>query len=335
MKEIVREFIRQRSIQLYDQGERVEDISRFFSVSPQSIYKWINLSRSGRPLRQKPTGGRPRRIQDKQLGKLEKLLEQGAKAHGWNNDLWTTNRVKKLIRRELGIDYSYKHTWYLIRHYLGWTSQKPITRYGERDEEEIQKWPISTFKEIVSEADSRRAYIAFADEAGFMLMPTLRKTYAPCGKPPIVRTADPHGRISTLCALTLSPVNRRANIFFEMLQDNMNYTGKRVANFLEKLRKRLASPCILIWDCIPIHTGKPINAFAEQNDEITFRAFPKYAPELNPVDKVWAHLKYGKLANYAPENLEDLRMTLTKELMGLKKNTRLLRSFVAATGLSL
>jgi transposase len=335
LKEIVREFIRQRSIQLFDQGERIADISRFLGVSPQSICKWINLSRSGSPLRQKPTGGRPRRIQDEELGKLEKLLEQGAKAHGWNNDLWTTNRVKELIRRELGIDYSYNHTWYLIRNYLGWTSQKPITRYGERNEEEIQKWQTSTFKKIVSEANRRRAYIAFADEAGFMLMPTLRRTYSPCGKPPIIKTADPHGRISTLCTLTLSPVNRRANIFFEMLPDNMNYTGQRIANFLLKLREKLASHCILIWDCIPIHTGKPVMTFAEQTDEITIRAFPRYAPELNPADKVWAYLKYGRLANYAPGDLGELRTTLTNELVAVKKNTRLLRSFVTATGLSL
>lgn len=165
-------------------------------------------------------------------------------------------------------------------------------------------------------------------------MPTLRRSYSPCGKPPIIKTADPHGRISTLCARTLSPVYRRANIFFEMLPDNMNYTGQRVANFLVKFRERLASPCILIWDCIPIHKGKQIKAFAEQNDEISLRTFPKYAPELNPVDKVWAYLKYNRLANYAPNELDELRRTLTKELIALKKNTRLLQSFVAATGLS-
>jgi transposase len=335
MKEVVREYIRQRSVELYNQGERVSDISRFFGVSSRSIYKWINLSRSGSSLLIKKRRGRPRRIQDYQLKLLVKLLKQGATAHGWDNDLWTTSRVKKLILRELGIDYSCKQTWRVIRNYLGWTYQKPITRYGERNEEEIQEWPIGKFKEIVSEADSRRAYIAFSDEAGFMLMPTVRRTYSPRGKPPIVRTADPHGKISALCALTLSPVYRRANIYFELLPDNLNYTGHRVANFLVNLRDRLASPCILIWDCIPIHKGKPINAFAEKNNDISIRSFPRYAPELNPVDKVWAYLKYGRLANYAPNDLTELRSTLTKELIALKKNTMLLRSFVAATGLSL
>ena len=101
MNEIVRKFIRQRSVQLFDQGERVADISRFFGVSSDSIYNWINLSRSGSTLRRKRGSGRPRRIQDNQIEKLKKLLKQGAKAHGWNNDLWTTNRVKELIRREL------------------------------------------------------------------------------------------------------------------------------------------------------------------------------------------------------------------------------------------
>jgi transposase len=41
--------------------------------------------------------------------------------------------------------------------------------------------------------------------------------------------------------------------------------------------------------------------------------FPLYAPELNPVDRVWGYVKYNRTPNFAPPDLGILRDTLTVE----------------------
>ena len=91
----------------------------------------------------------------------------------------------------------------------------------------------------------------------------------------------------------------------------------------------------VIWDEIPIHWGVAVKEFLRANSSIEAVAFPPYAPELNPVDMVWAYVKYGRLANYCPHDLSELRTTLTTEFTRLKRKPKLLRSFLAHTGLSL
>ena len=60
---------------------------------------------------------------------------------------------------------------------------------------------------------------------------------------------------------------------------------------------------------------------------------PKYAPELNPAYKVWSYPKYSRMANYTPQSTIQLRKKMTDEIHRINKNTRLIHSFVRATGL--
>ncbi|TWU14748.1 hypothetical protein CA54_36170 [Symmachiella macrocystis] len=297
--------------------------------------RWWRLSKAGLSIDPAPSSGRPRRLNHEDLKNLAQLLEEGASAHGWPNDLWTTPRVRDLIRRELGVEFSRSHVWVILKQYLGWTSQQPTTRFRERDEAKIKRWPYTQFKRILCEAAKFNAYIAFIDEAGFMQMPVLRRTFSPCGQRPVVKISDPHGRISTACALTVSPRNQRANIYFKMLANNTNYTGTSIARFVRLLSVKINAPLIVVWDCILIHLAKPVRQVVRDCGSISLRMLPKYAPEINPADKVWAHVKYGCLANYAPSTLDDLRITVKSELVALKSRTDLLHSFIRRAGLDI
>jgi len=75
--------------------------------------------------------------------------------------------------------------------------------------------------------------------------------------------------------------------------------------------------------------------YLAEHPSIEANAFPPYAPELNPVDLVWAYVKWSRLANYCPYDLTELRATLDKEFIRLKRRPDLLESFLAHTGLSL
>jgi transposase len=188
---------------------------------------------------------------------------------------------------------------------------------------------------IPSRAWRRHAHIVFIDEAGFMLAPTLRRTWAPRGCTPIVRIADPHGRISVIGAISISPHHRRFCFYFRLLADNANFRGPSLVAFLDDLRETIRGPITLLWDEIPIHRAKVVRRFLHQHRTIVVEEFPPFAPELNPVDYVWSYVKYSRLANYNPPNLDVIRHKITAEFRRLQKRPDLLRSFFKHTGLSL
>lgn len=188
---------------------------------------------------------------------------------------------------------------------------------------------------ILIRARRRHAHIVFVDEAGFMVAPTLRRTWAPRGCTPIVRIADPHARISVIGAISISPHYRRFWFYFHLLEDNANFRGPSLVAFLDDLRRTIPGPITLLWDEIPIHRARAVRLFLHQHRKIVIEEFPPFAPELNPVDYVWSYVKYARLPNYAAPNLNVIRHKITAEFRRLQKRPDLLRSFFKHTGLSL
>src|SRR6476469_4328255 len=95
---------RRRAVALVDPGDSPSTVARILGVDRSSIYRWRQRARTpGDALQAKPHPGRPPLLSDAQLATLETLLRQGAKAHGWPTDLWTAERVTRLIRRRFRI----------------------------------------------------------------------------------------------------------------------------------------------------------------------------------------------------------------------------------------
>ncbi|MDB6066552.1 MAG: transposase [Pedosphaera sp.] len=70
---------------------------------------------------------------------------------------------------------------------LGWTPQIPLTRAIQRDEAAIQRWQTRTWPQLLRQALHERRTLVFIDEAGFYLLPSVVRTYAPRGVTPILR----------------------------------------------------------------------------------------------------------------------------------------------------
>jgi hypothetical protein len=69
--------------------------------------------------------------------------------------------------------------------------------------------------------------------------------------------------------------------------------------------------------------------------DVVAEPFPPHAPKLNPADGIWGYIKYGRLPNYTPPDLDVLRATVTGELDRLRQEERLLRSFIRHSKLPL
>src|SRR5690242_18943083 len=88
-----------RAVVAVEQGESPELVARAFGVNRASMYRWLAMARQPDGLAAKPHLGPPPRLSAPQIDHLEALLLQGAKFHGWNNDLWTCARIVVLIER--------------------------------------------------------------------------------------------------------------------------------------------------------------------------------------------------------------------------------------------
>lgn len=130
-------------------GVTPSSVAKKYKVSVGTIYTWCVRHRRDKKngLKSRPTPGAPRRLDPKQLSKLEEVLLLGAKANGFPNDLWTCPRIKDLIRERFKVDYHVDHIVRLLGR-MGWSAQRPTTRALERDDKRIRQWVKKEFPRI-------------------------------------------------------------------------------------------------------------------------------------------------------------------------------------------
>jgi transposase len=324
---------RKRAAELLDAGEPPTLVARILGVRRGSLYRWQQARAEPGGLDAKPHPGPQPRMSEDQLRHLEGLLLDGAEAHGWPNQLWTAARVARLVEQEFKLRYHPEHVRKILKQRLGWTSQRPEQHHRDRDDKAIRRWVQETFPGILRAAAARDAHISFVDEAGFMLGPTVRRTLAPRGKTPVYRVSNPHDRISVIGAITIPPARDDITLDYGLLANNLNYQGPTIVQFVRILRSRVGGPLTLVWDRIRIHDCVEVEAYLAEQGDVVAEQFPPHAPELNPADGIWRYIKYGRLANWSPPDLDVLRQKLTCELNRLRRCGRLLRSFVRFTKL--
>jgi transposase len=325
---------RRRAVEAYYEGQAPSIIARVLGVDRGTVHRWVRLARM-------PSGlapvrvVRPPRLSDSQLAQLEALLLQGATQHGWINDLWTAARVTVLIQRHFGVRFHVEHVRKILKRRLNWSSQRPQRQHPDGTTEALTLWIEEEFPRILADAARRNAHLAFLDETGFMLNPLVRRTFAPRGKTPVNRVADPHARISVIGAITVDPRRERVGMLYNMLGDNANFRGPGIAHFLGMLRAAIGGPVTVLWDRITIHSCEEVKQCLKGAPGVVVEPFPPAAPKLNPADGIWGYVKYGRLPNYAPPDLDVLRATITDELDRLQQDEELLRSFIRHTTLPL
>ena len=169
------------------------------------------------------------------------------------------------------------------------------------------------------------AHIVFADESGFLLIPTVRKTWAPRGHTPVVRHRYRHDRISVISGVSVAPRRRRVGLYFQAHENNIRHD--EVCAFLRYLLRHLRGHVILIWDNASIHKGDRIREICHRFPRLHLEFLPPYAPQLNPDEAVWAYAK-GKLANGRSDDLPTLRRHVRQALCEVQGSQRRLRACI-------
>jgi putative transposase len=160
-----------------------------------------------------------------------------------------------------------------------------------------------------------------------MMMPVLRRTWALRGCTPTVAVrARSHEKVSGIGALIVSPQRRQFTLALT-LYARINIRGPQVLRFLRHLARHVRGPVILVWDRGNTHKHRLVRAWLTEHPGWEAVWFPPYAPDLNPVELLWGYLKYGRLANCAPDTVTDIHRHVSRERRRLRRQPQLLRSF--------
>ncbi|MDR3576387.1 MAG: IS630 family transposase [Anaerolineaceae bacterium] len=169
--------------------------------------------------------------------------------------------------------------------------------------------------------------MVFVDEAGLMLSPLVKRSWAPKGQTPILKTKTrSHRKISAIGGLTTSAGGRKQGLVFR-LHPGKNVGASECVAFLEQLELNFPRRHIfVIWDGLRAHWSKKVSRWAAKHSKFQLFKLPPYAPELNPIEYVWANIKYHQLANLAPESEEELFVHAKGALCSARRNKNLMRS---------
>ncbi len=167
----------------------------------------------------------------------------------------------------------------------------------------------SRLASYLKKASRLKAFLVFLDETGFLMMPLVRRTWAPCGQTPFLyQRTQTHKKVSVIAVLCVCPQRDRIRLYFRLHPD-ANINATYILDFLKDLSRQLKSPGIVLWDRFLAHKAKKIQSYIKDSKVLYSEFLPPYAPELNPVENVWGYMKRNPMANDASYDL----LTLTKK----------------------
>ena len=133
--------LRRRAVDAVTDGMTQTAVAAAYGVDRKTVARWVGKFREegSDALLRKDGSGRPRCLEDLTEEKLLTTILPGAIAYGFETDLWTVGRVRRVIMDEFRIPVSKSTIRRRLRE-AGLTYQKPEREYYEIDEVARRKW---------------------------------------------------------------------------------------------------------------------------------------------------------------------------------------------------
>lgn len=314
-----------------DEGWRRREVAEAMGVTERSVNRWLTISRDRglQGLLSARIPGRPPDLSPAQRRMIPEFLWHGPEAYGFRGSVWTCGRIAKVIEEEFGVAHDKGHVSRLLGQ-LGWSPQMPIRRASQRDEVAIDRWRTEAWPRLLAEAGRERRTLVFVDEAGFYLLPSVVKTYAPRARTPVLRAKLTRDHLSVMAGMT--PAGR---VYTLARQESLD--GSHSVEFLAHLMRVAAERLLVIWDGSPIHRRTLVQEFVSgTNGKVRLEMLPGYAPDLNPWDEGgWNHLKNVEMRNLVCKDLEELHEQFHLAVHRLRQKAWLVHSFFNQAGLRL
>ena len=127
-------------------------------------------------------------------------------------------------------------------------------------------------------------------------------------------------KFSVVAGLTI------ANFYFQLFDGAIK--SAQVIEFLRHLLRHRPGRLLIVWDGAGIHRSRAVRDFiGALNQRIHVEYLPAYAPELNPAEYIWGHLKQHELANFCARHGWELSLRATRALRRMRRRPSLMVAF--------
>lgn len=307
-------------------GEKPSAVMKSLGFCRTTVYRWLRSYRRGGEAAlggHKSPGPTPKLTGTQQRQVRGWIVGKDPRQWGFDFGLWTRKVVQQMILDKFGGSLTLPSVGRLLTS-LGITPQKPLRRAYERDEAAVTKWKEETYPQLRLRARKNKAEIFFLDEAGIRSDSPLGRTYGLKGRTPVVKTSGKRQSINAISA-----VNARGAFWFNVYHGKLN--GTLFIEFLQDFMRRRRKTVYLVVDSLPAHKTKGVEAYVQSTQrKLELHFLPTYAPDTNPDEFVWSHLKQNgtsKIPLRANESLED---RVVADLLEMQNNPTLVRSFFRA-----
>jgi transposase len=308
------------------EGERPSSVIESYGLCRTTIYKWLRTARRGgeAALKARKHPGRTPTLTLRQKLQVRGWINgKDPRQYGFDFGLWTRQIVAALIEQKFGVRIGVTAVGRLLAE-LDITPQKPLRRAYERDPAAIKRWTTEVFPGLRARAKRVGAKIFFLDEAGVRSDQVLGRTWGLRGKTPEVATS---GRRQSVSAI--SAVNTRGAFWYEIYTERLN--ASRFLELLKHFMRGRKGPVLLVLDGHPAHIAKAVAQYVQSlKGRLELHFLPGYAPELNPDEFVWNHLKGQGVSKKPLRRDESLRSRVQTDLAAIKSRPALVRSFFHA-----
>ena len=309
-----------------EDGEAPSVVMESLGFSRTAIYPWLRkFEQEGwDALVERIAAGPEPKLTEKQRQQVKRwILGKDPRQYGFDFGLWSRRIVQALIKERMRVGLGLTAVGRLLAS-LDITPQKPLRRAYERDPQAVEFWLQKTYPALKRRAKRLGAKIFFLDEAGFQSDPPLGRTYGLKGKTPEVVTSGQRQSLNVISA-----VNARGEFWAATYAGKLN--AEAFVAFLQNFMKGRSGKTFLVIDGHPAHTAKLVDRYLETLEaHLELHRLPSYAPDLNPDEFVWAHMKKNGVSKKPLKQNESLLKRVQKDLVSIKDNRALVRSFFCA-----
>lgn len=301
-------------------GVPMTEVAESYNVDRITVFRWVQRvrERGEGGLYRQPGSGRPRKLQELSEEELRRIVLRPASYFGFETDLWTVRRLRRVIRDEFQIVLSKNTVWRRLRD-AGLTYQKPEREYFEMDEALRERWLRIEVPKIRKTIRQFRAILYFEDESNVSLTAFLGKTWAPCGETPRVRVTGARGGVAAMSA-----ISRGGQLVFRL--HTKRIASAEVIAFLgQMLKHHPHRHLVVVMDQAPPHVSKATREYIEAQPRLHVFNLPTYSPDWNPDEKVWNHLKHQELQGHQAKTKAELRTLTQRKLRKMANDPHLLR----------
>jgi transposase len=313
------ETIRRMAVKRVLEGETPSAVMNSYGLCRTTIYPWLRAheKRGETALQSRPSTGRPPTLSERQRLHVRRwICGKDPRQYGFDFGLWTRRIVADLVEEKFDHKLSVTAVGRLLAA-LDITPQKPLRRAYERDPVAIAKWKERDYPKLKARAKRRGADIFFIDEAGVRSDAALQRTWGAKGETPIVATSGQRQKVNAI-----SEINASGAFWYDV------YTGRFNAElFINKLKafmRHRRRPVFLVLDGHPAHRAKIVAAYVQSLEgRLELHFLPGYAPDLNPDEFVWNHLRQAGVTKTPLKQNEQLKERVEKDLAQIKNNPEL------------